>query len=165
MKALRWCDDGLGRLEGALLIVLLSIMVLLAFVQVILRNVFSDSLLWGEILLRHLVLWIGFLGAARATGEGRHISIDAFARFLPPRARAIVRVTTNAFALAVCYFLLRASLTFLGDEIDFGSVVYGEVPSWYSQIIIPVGFGLMMVHFTVRIVTGIHGLRTGAPQE
>lgn len=165
MKVLRWCDDRLGRLEGVLLIILLSVMVLLAFVQVILRNVFSESLIWGEILLRHLVLWIGFLGAARATGEGRHISIDAFARFLPTRSRTIVRVITNAFAIVVCYFLLRASLTFIGDEIDFGSVVYGEVPSWYSQIIIPVGFGLMMIHFAVRIVTGIHGLRTGVTPE
>ncbi|GJQ21449.1 MAG: hypothetical protein HBSIN02_18040 [Bacteroidia bacterium] len=165
MKVLRWCDESLGRLEGVLLIILLSMMVLLAFVQVILRNVFSESLIWGEILLRHLVLWIGFLGAARATGEDRHISIDAFARFLPARARAIVRVITNAFAITVCYFLLRASLTFIGDEVDFGSVVYGEVPSWYSQMIIPVGFGLMMIHFAVRIAAGIYELRAGAPQE
>lgn len=165
MKVLRWIDDGLGRMEGIALIVLLGVMVVLSFVQVILRNVFSESLLWGEILLRHLVLWIGFIGAARATGEGRHISIDALTRFLPLRPRIGIRILTNAFALTICYLLLRASLTFVGDEIEFGSTVYGEIPSWYSQIIIPGGFGLMMVHFAVRLVTGIDQLRTGATEE
>jgi C4-dicarboxylate transporter DctQ subunit len=165
MKALRWCDDGLGRLEGVLLVALLSVMVVLSFTQVILRNVFSESLLWGEILLRHLVLWIGFLGAARATGEGRHISIDAFARFLPPRTRTFVRLLTNCFAVFICAFLLRASLTFISDEIEFGSTVFTDVPSWYSQIVIPAGFGLMIFHFTVRIITGISRLRTGVIEE
>lgn len=165
MRILRWIDDGLGRVEGGVLVVLLAVMVVLSFVQVILRNVFSESLLWGEILLRHLVLWIGFVGAARATGAGRHISIDALTRFLPPRPRLAVRILTNAFALVICYFLLRASLTFIGDEIEFGSTVFGDIPSWYSQIIIPGGFGLMMVHFAVRLITGIDHLRTGSAEE
>jgi len=165
MKVLRLVDEYLGHAEGVMLIGLLSVMILLSFVQVILRNVFSESLLWGEILLRHLVLWIGFFGAARATGEGRHINIDALTRFLSPRMKTFARVFTNTFALVVCYFLLRASLTFLSDEIESGSTLYGDVPSLYSQIIIPVGFGLMMIHFFVRIVRGIVAFRSGEGGE
>ena len=165
MKLLQRVDELIGRGEGALLIVLLSVMVVLSFVQVILRNVFSESLLWGEILLRHLVLWIGFLGAARATGEGRHITIDAFTRFLSPRLKLVARIATNSFAAVVCFFLLKASLQFLADEVESGNTLHGDVPSWYSQIIIPVGFSLIIIHFLVRIARGVHTLRSGVSDE
>lgn len=165
MRLLRRVDEWIGRGEGVVLVVLLGVMVVLSFVQVILRNLFSDSLLWGEILLRHLVLWIGFFGAARATGEGRHITIDAFTRFLSPRAKLAARILTNAFAVFVCSFLLNASLKFLADEIESGSTLHGDIPSWYSQIIIPAGFGLIIFHFLVRIVRGVFALRTGVADE
>lgn len=165
MKLLQRVDELIGRGEGALLIVLLSIMVVLSFVQVVLRNLFSESLLWGEIFLRHMVLWIGFLGAARATGEGRHITIDAFTRFLSPRMKLVARILTNAFAVTICFFLMKASLKFLADEVESGSTLHGDIPSWYSQIIIPVGFTLIIIHFLVRIVRGVHALRAGVSEE
>ena len=58
----------------------------------------------------------------------------------------------------VCYFLLRASLTFLGNELSDSSTVYGEISSLYSQIIIPVGFSLIILHFLIRIAVGVQTL-------
>ena len=40
--------------------------------QVVLRQVFGGGILWCDTLLRHLVLWVGFLGAARAAGQHPH---------------------------------------------------------------------------------------------
>ena len=150
MKWLRDIDALFNKVESTLLIFFLSVMVVLAFVQVVLRNVFSEGLLWGEILLRHLVLWIGFLGAALATSSRRHINIDAFTRFLMPEVKIGIGVVTNLFAGVVCYFLLRASITFLQGEIDSHNKVFAQIPSWYVQIIIPAGFGLLAFHFLVR---------------
>lgn len=150
MKLLRPIDSFLNMLEGGLLIALLGVMIVLAFLQVVLRNVFSEGILWADILTRHFVLWIGFLGAALATSNERHISIDALTRFLTARVQVAVKVLTNLFAAVVCYFLLRASQTFLANEILDERVVYAQIPSWYAEIIIPVGFGLLVVHFLIR---------------
>ncbi len=163
MKILLRIDDFLTRIEGALLVLFLSVMIILSFVQVILRNALAENLLWGDILLRHLVLWIGFVGAALATSKDRHINIDALTRFLTPTLKAASKIVTNLFAAAVCYFLFQASLTFLGNELSDGSTVYGEIPAIYSQIIIPVGFATIIFHFLVRVVAGIHGLLTRNP--
>jgi len=133
-------------------------MVVLSFVQVILRNAFSESLLWGDILLRHLVLWIGFVGAALATSKDRHINIDALTRFLPPKYKTVAKIVTNLFAATVCYFLFRASLVFLGNELSDSSTVVYDIPSIYSQIIIPVGFGLILLHFLIRAAVNIESL-------
>jgi TRAP-type C4-dicarboxylate transport system permease small subunit len=152
MNVLKSIDKALTRAEEAVLITLLSVMVVMAFLQVVLRNLFSSGIFWADILLRHLLLWLGFLGAAIATSENRHINIDALRRFLPPRVRSVVEIVTDLFAAGICYLLSRASWTFVQGEIADHRTVFADIPSWYAQIIIPVGFGLLVVHFLIRAV-------------
>lgn len=153
-------DALLNKAESALLILLLGVMIVLAFAQVVLRNVFAEGLLWGEILLRHLVLWVGFLGAALAASNERHINIDAFTRFLAPRVQSGVKVATSIFAGVVCYLLMQASAAFVGAEREGHGNVFGQIPAWYAEMIIPVGFGLIGFHFVVRaLLDGIDAVR------
>ena len=152
MSVLKKFDFFLNKFEGALLVLLLAAMVVMAFLQVILRNGFNATILWVDILLRHLVLWTGFLGAALATSSERHINIDAFTRFLSPRVRNVVNTLTSVFAVAMCWFLLDASVTYVKNEMIAGSTIYADIPAWYSALIIPIGFGLLILHFSVRTI-------------
>jgi TRAP-type C4-dicarboxylate transport system permease small subunit len=156
MNLLRSIDKVLTKFEEYVLITLLFIMVVMAFLQVVLRNLFSSGILWADIVLRHLLLWLGFLGAAIATSENRHINIDAVRRFLSKRMRAAVEVLTDVFAAVICFLLSRASWTFVQGEISDRRMLFGEIPSWYAQVIIPIGFALLVVHFAIRAM-----LRTG----
>jgi TRAP-type C4-dicarboxylate transport system permease small subunit len=150
MNVLKSIDRALTKFEGYVLITFLFVMVVMAFLQVVLRNLFSSGILWADILLRHLLLWLGFLGAAIATSENRHINIDALRRFLSPRLRSATEVLTDLFAAVICFLLARASWTFVQGEIADRRTLFGDIPSWYAQIIIPVGFGLLVVHFVIR---------------
>ncbi len=150
MTILRKINNALRHAEEAVVVVLLSVMVVLAFYQVAMRNLASGGFVWGDILLRHIVLWLGFLGGALATSYDRHINIDAFAHFMPERAKQFTAVVTNLFAAAVCVILLLAAVTFVKNEIDAQSTVYESVPAWYTELIIPIGFGLHAVHFVLR---------------
>lgn len=150
MKILKSIDKALTRTEGIVLVTLLSVMVVMAFLQVVLRNLFSSGILWGDILLRHILLWLGFLGAAIATSENRHINIDALRRFLSPRVRSAVEVMTDLFAAFICYLLAGAGWSFVQGEMADTRMVTGGIPSWYAEIIIPIGFGLLAVHFVIR---------------
>ena len=62
MKWLRSFDSLLARAETVVLVAFLGSMVVLAFLQVVLRNVFGTGLIWADTLVRHLVLWAGFFG-------------------------------------------------------------------------------------------------------
>ncbi|MEX0602987.1 MAG: TRAP transporter small permease [Bacteroidota bacterium] len=161
MKVLLRIEEVLNKVEGVVLILLLSSMILLSFLQVILRNVFSEGILWADILLRHMVLWIGFLGAAIAASQRRHISIDAFTRFLSGRKKAVVHVVTNLFAVIICFLLFSAAKTFLGYEIEDGGILILGIPEWYSQLIIPIGFGLLTLHFALRLAVGVRDVVKG----
>ncbi len=154
MKLLRRISSALILLEQSCVVVLLSVMVILAFLQVILRNFFSTGFIWGDTLLRHLVLWLGFLGAAIAAESGKHISIDIIGRLVPPRIATLIRIITNLFAMVVSFYLAKAGWTFLQSERETGDILITiaeqPLPAWWFEIIIPAGFGLLSFHFLIR---------------
>jgi TRAP-type C4-dicarboxylate transport system permease small subunit len=152
MKILHVIEQFFVRLESALLVVFLSVMILLAFSQVILRNFFDSGLLWGDQLVRHLVLWVGFMGAAVATSEEKHISIDALTKFLSSRIRSIVHLLTNVFALGVCWYLAEAAFHLYEEEQAAGGTLVLDIPSWVGVVILPPGYLLIAFHFGVRVV-------------
>jgi len=164
MSLLRAVDRLMVRIEGFLLVGFLGTMVVLAFSQVILRNVFGTGLLWADPLVRHFVLWAGFLGGAMATSGDRHISIDAFTRFLSIRVKAGMHVVTNVFAAIACSYLARAALVFLLSEKSAGSTTVLEIPVWIGASVVPAGYALMAFHFTVRAVEALL-TATGRKQE
>jgi C4-dicarboxylate transporter, DctQ subunit len=150
MKTLNKIDSFINKIEGAVLIFLLLVMLFMAFGQVVLRNFFSGGIVWGDIVLRHLVLWIGFLGAALATSGERHLNIDLLTRYLPERVKGVVATVADIFAAVVCYLLFQGSITFINLDIAGNRTVLGNVPAWVGEIIIPVGYGLLAFHFLIR---------------
>ena len=158
MKFLEKLNVLLERTETALLVTILMIMVIFAFLQVVLRNIFDEGILWGDIFLRHLVLWVGFLGASLATRESKHINIDLFTRFLSNRGKTISHIITGLFSAIICVLLTDASWTFVKDEQMMGTEIFSNVPAWYFQIIIPIGFLLMAFRFLVLTLGDIVGL-------
>jgi TRAP-type C4-dicarboxylate transport system permease small subunit len=151
MKLIRAVDAILARAETILLVTFLGAMVVLAFAQVVLRNVFGTGLLWGDTLVRHMLLWAGFLGGALASFEERHISIDALTKYLSARAKHTAAFLTNLFAAVVCYYLADAAWTFLRAEIAAGGQFILSLPGWVAVVIIPIGYALIMVHFALKV--------------
>src|SRR5262245_577336 len=150
MKLLFAIERLLVRLETLLIVLFLSVMTILAFSQVLLRNLFDTGLLWGDQVVRHLVLFVGFMGAAVATAEEKHISIDALTKFLPVRVKAAAHLITNLFALIVCWYLAEAAFHLYLDEREAGGTIVLDIPSWVGVIILPPGYLLIAFHFAVR---------------
>jgi TRAP-type C4-dicarboxylate transport system permease small subunit len=156
MKILTYIDNWLGKLELGIVIFLLGTMIIFAFLQVVLRNIFSTGIEWVEIFLRHTVLWLGFLGGALATANQRHIKIDAVSHFFSKRSQSILHFITNLFAASMCVILTQASIKFVGSEIEMKSQVFDGIPAWYVELIIPAGFALHVIHFLFRTVYCAH---------
>lgn len=150
---LRKAEARLAAAEGALLVALLAVMVSLAFLQVILRH-FGLGLLWGETLLKHLVLWSGFLGAALAASTEKHFAWEAAHVGAPERWKPWLRLTANLSGAAITAILLQASWTYFQDDrasgaelMTIGGVV---VKSWVAAAGIPGGFALVLVHMLFK---------------
>ncbi len=152
---LKKIDVSLTFFENSLIVIILGAMVLLAFLQVLLRNVFETGILWGDIFLRHLVLWVGFLGASLATREEKHISIDILTRVIAKKFVPLVKLLVDAVAIIVSVWLAKAGYVFLKFEIEANTILFKNIPAWYFQLIIPVGFGLIGLRFLLKFIEQI----------
>jgi len=143
-------DEFLAKLEGTFIALLLSIMIILSFGQVILRNFFQEGILWGDIFLRQLVLWVGFLGAALAAREGRHITIDFLPNLLPQTWRRFIHVLVNLCTSLITGLLAWAASKFIQFEREAESVLMLDLPVWIFQIILPYSFWVISVRFLLK---------------
>jgi C4-dicarboxylate transporter DctQ subunit len=157
----RWerVDEAIARLEQTLIVTFLGFMILLAFLQIVLRNFFSTGLDWGDQLLRNLVLWIGFIGATLATKEGKHINIDVVSRWLPSLEKNIVTLITHLFSFIIGCLLTYAALKFVKNEFQMKSMTFLNIPAWIPQMILPMTFGLMAFRFGLRSFKNLSEMR------
>jgi TRAP-type C4-dicarboxylate transport system permease small subunit len=148
-------------LENWLIALLVIFLVLFSLLQIVLRNFFSTGVIWGDTLLRHLVLWVGLLGAARATAEHKHIQVNLLSKLLSAKSSRILDMICDLFAMVVTATLLYASLTFLGNEMDSGVVAFGDIPNWWLETAFPLSFALMVIRFGYQCIEELIASRGG----
>jgi len=142
-------DNFISRLETVLVTILLTSMILMAFFQIVLRNFFATGIDWGDALVRYLVVWVAFIGAAIATKEGKHISIDILSRWLSGTGRLAVDALSCFCSAVVCGLLTAAAVKFIRFEALMGGSAFLNLPVWVPELIVPVTFGLMTLRFAV----------------
>ena len=146
--------ERVGRwLENALLATVLAAMILLAASQVILRGVFSSGLPWADQALRLMVLWAAMLGAIAASRDNVHLRIDLLSHFLPSRWRTVAAVLVDLFAAGVAAVLAFYSWRFVEKSHEFGDQVFGNLPVWPFQSVLPIAFALI----AYRYLAGLPG--------
>ena len=152
MKFLVSLDNKISRIEQSLIGILLSTMILMAFVQIALRNFFATGIDWGDALVRYLVVWVGFVGAAIAVKEGKHITIDVLSRALGGARQRKIQAISNICSAAICGLLTWAGIKFIWFEAEMGGTVFLKLPVWVPELIIPVSFGLMTMRYALRLI-------------
>ena len=172
MRPLKWFDKNLALLEGWLIITLLWLMVIFTFIQVCLRGLYTHGhfqwandlmghLDWSEPFVRLLVLWLTFLGASLVTKENKHIKIDLFSSFLPSKLLPVREFVLSLVCVLVSSIMLKVSIDYFKMEIEFGGTIFLQVPSWLGEIIIPVGFALILFRFVIRTIdSGVEIIRS-----
>lgn len=163
LSTLRWIDETLARIEGWLTVLFLSLMVLLTFLQVVLRafhayghlswaNALLGRLDWSEPFVRILVLWLTFLGASLLTMENKHIRIDFLSGVLPPVLQPFREFTLSIACMGICLYMVKASADYVWMERSFGTSMFLTLPIWISQLIMPVGFSMILFRYFIKAI-------------
>lgn len=145
-------------IENAALVAVLSAMILLAVTQIFLRNFMASGFAWGDEALRLMVLWVTMLGAVAASRENRHLAIDALSRVLSPGPRAWADVVVRAFTAFVAFVLAWYSWEFVAESREFEDLLLGDLPAWWFQSILPVGFFLIGYRYSIWFLRGLRDL-------
>ena len=159
MSFLHRLDRGLVRLERACVALFLMCLLILGLAQVILRNIFASGLFWADDVLRHLVLWIGFIGASLATREQSHLRMDVLAHGLPWPYGVWLRLIASVLAMVGCILLAHAAWTYVSYEYMANTKLSLGLPIWVAQSILPVGFAGMALRFACQVCVHLEQLR------
>ena len=163
-RMMRWYHCSSSWILSGLIAVLLGGMVLLAAAQILMRNLFSYSLFWGDDLLQLALLWLVMSGAVAAAHTGEHLRINILAQFIPRAARPWMYAAMHVFTAAVCAVLAWQSALMVLESVEYGDTLFGKLPAWGAQLVMPVGFGLLAFNYTIRCLSEVfHGVRRRAP--
>ena len=144
---------GLRLVESSMLVILLSSMILLAGYQVLARNFFDGGILWGDSLVRILVLWVTFIGATIASRNDDHISMDVLTRFIGPRLRSKMERFRNLFTSIITGIFAWYSLQFVLMDYADGIIAFAGVPAWTCEVVMPFGATVMSLRYLIHTFT------------
>ena len=144
---------GIRFIESGLLVVLLSSMILLAAYQVIARNFFDTGILWGDALVRVLVLWVTFIGATIASRNDEHIRIDLLTRFTGERSSRWLDRFRSLFTAFIAGVFAWYSYQFVLLDYEDGIIAFASVPAWVCEVIMPFGAALICLRYLIRALT------------
>ena len=96
MKALRRGMDGV---LGTAICVLMGAMVLNVLWQVFTRFVLHNPSSFTEEAARYMMIWVGLLGSAYATGKKSHLALDLITGHLQGRRRRVSEIIIHSIVL------------------------------------------------------------------
>ncbi len=145
--------DRLGQLlENIALVVMLGGMIVLAFGQIVLREVFETGFVWADELIKLMVLWLAMIGAVAASRDDRHIRIDVLSQVLPDKVVKFSRVLVDVFAAVVSAVVAWQAWRYLQLEIEFEDQVLIDTPAWIAHLIVPLAFALISYRFACLVL-------------
>jgi len=152
MSLLKKFSNTLTLVAGWLAALSLLLLIVLALVQILARNLFDSGIAEADTLTRYLVLYVTFFGAAVAVQRGRHIRIDVLCALLQPAMVGKLYRPMHTGAAVICGLFTDAAIRFWRDGWQFAP----QHEQWLSLVglIIPVGFALLTVQFLLAAVLG-----------
>ncbi len=137
-------------------LILLSI-VCFGLLPIITRSFNNLSFSWTESLSRHFVLWLALFGAGAATQDRKHITVDVISNFVSERIKIGLRLLAGLISTCLCSIFFWYSIKFVIDERAYAyeSSVFPSIPEWIFEIILPIGFFLLIVRMLIVVIQDI----------
>jgi TRAP-type C4-dicarboxylate transport system permease small subunit len=120
----------------------MTVLVVIASLQVGARYFFDRPLAWSEEGVRYVMIWTALLAAAWSVRDREHITVELVMSWLPPPARRGLDVIRNLLVAAFCLAVLPAAVrTTLDVHAQLGVAI--EIPLSLVFASLPIGLALM----------------------
>lgn len=150
--------------ERWLLLVFYVMLVITMAIEVLRREAFAYSSIWGEEIVRYSFIYLAWIGAAAAAKERAHIRIDVLMHYLSPRAKALLYIFGDLVMFFVAVIALYWSYEAVHVSAKFGSVTDGlRVSKVWFLMAVPLGFALMIWRLIQSFRRDVTSLINGEP--
>ena len=137
-RRLKWGEDTLA-------IVIFSAMTILPCFESISRVLSINSVPASQILVQHFTLWIGLLGAVLAARQNKLLALTREPLFQREKEIHLGRWLAKVTTFLVLVSLTWGSWELVKVEMEYPIDIAPNIPRWFAQIIMPLGFGLMAI--------------------
>ena len=139
----------LRRSENALLVSALALIMVLPMAEAVCR-LFGVGISGAQPMIQHITLIIAMVGGAIAARESRLLSISTLTAFLKEPVKIWSNLFAGAFAVMITCVLCVASYQFVMSERPMADILAYNIPKWWVQMVMPIGFGLITLRLWWR---------------
>lgn len=137
--------------------IFLGIMTFFVFFQVITRYVFSYSTAWIEELVRYLMIWMAFCGAARLFKDGSYIRMDMVYNKFPHGVRSYLNLIFGLVQTAFLVMLAKLGLNY-SESVAIVISPTLRISMRWPALIISISSVVMIFFILSNMVQAVVGL-------
>lgn len=135
--------------------------VVVIFMQVVMRYVFNDSLSWSEELARYLFVWFSWLGVSAGVKDNEHLRVEFLAMGLKKRGRIkaneVVSIIVNLVWLATTAIVAYYGVVVVAGQMELGVVTPAmRFPVYLGYLSIPICSTLVGIRLIVNIAKSLN---------
>lgn len=146
-------DSALGRIvdeiEETAIAIILGLMLMITFINVVLRYGFNTGLIWGLEMTSFLFAWLVLLGVSYAVKVTANLGVDAVINMIPSGARRVLALIAAAVFVIYAALLLKGAWDYWANFANLPQTTGRWFPtgfeemkrtsyrSWYEVVDIP----------------------------
>lgn len=136
--------------ENALTIIVFSILTIFPVIEIITRIFGRPGVPASPILVQHMTLWIGFIGAVLATRKNKLLSLTRDPLFSNDEVFNNGRWIAKNISFVIIGALFWGSIQLVMVEYAFPIQISPGVYRWFIQLIMPIGFLLIGLQILLK---------------
>ena len=151
MRYLDVLSDWIARLSAW---ALFSIGLMLGY-EVAARYFFNAPTIWAEELSRLLMIWAVFAGSSTLIAKNEHIRVSVLLNLFGARTRNVLDLISVLFIAVIAGIVAWYGTPIMMDSLERGRTTGSmlDIPSWWLQASVPVGFGLIFLQCIAKSVS------------
>ena len=136
--------------EDILALTVFFTMVFIPTFETIARFVNFRGIPASPVLVQHLTLWIGFLGAILAARQNKLLALTTTPLFSIDEQFHFGRWIAKVISFIVVLTLMWGSWELLKVEFTFSVDIAPNIPRWFTQAVMPFSFGLIAIQILIN---------------
>lgn len=154
---MRKLSDILYKITGAINVVLITMIIVLTFMQVLSRYVTHISMPWAQELIVYSMVWMVFFGCSMGMRQHEVASLTLLHEALPYRGKQILTIFNNIVLIAFLGIIFNANLTVIENAMNRLSGMM-RIPTGYVNIALSVMAVLVILYSLIDIYDAVMNL-------
>ena len=127
-------------------------LVLLPVIEVISRLFSSTGIVASPVLVQHLTLWVGFLGAVMASRRNNLLSLTTKPIFSNTEIIEWKDIVGKITSIFIVLLLAYGSWELVSVEMDYPVNIAPFISRWFAQLIMPIGFLFIAFFMFIKLL-------------